>query len=49
MSGLDKMKARILEEARDTAGNILAKAQSDAEEAVRLAEESAKEIGRAHV
>ena len=42
MSGLDKMKARILEEARDTAGNILAQAQSDAEEAVRLAEESAK-------
>ena len=31
MSGLDKMKARILEEAQNTAREIIDKAQTDAE------------------
>lgn len=38
MSGLDKMKSRILGEAEQSAQEILAKAQADAEAAVTAAE-----------
>ena len=39
MSGLDKMKARILEEAQSTAQEITGKAKADAEVAVQAAKE----------
>ena len=42
MSGLDKMKARILEEAQSTAREIIGKAKADADAAVQAAEESAE-------
>ena len=42
MSGLDKMKARILEEAQSTAQEITGKAEADAEAAVQAAKESAE-------
>ena len=42
MSGLDKMKARILEEAQNTAQEITGKAKADAEAAVQAAKESAE-------
>ncbi len=42
MSGLDKMKARILEEAQSTAQEITDKAKADAEAAVQAARESAE-------
>ena len=42
MSGLDKMKARILEEAQSTAREITGKAEADAEAAVQAAKESAE-------
>ena len=42
MSGLDKMKARILEEAQSTAQEILDKAKADADAAVQAARESAE-------
>lgn len=42
MSGLDKMKARILEEAQSTAQEILDKAKVDADAAVQAARESAE-------
>lgn len=42
MSGLDKMKARILEEAQCTAQEIVAKATADAGALVKNAEESAE-------
>ena len=42
MSGLDKMKARILEEAQSTAQEITGKAKADAEVAVQAAKESAE-------
>ena len=38
MSGLDKMKARILEEAQSTAQEITGKAKADAEKAKAEAE-----------
>ena len=48
MSGLDKMKARILEEAQSTAQEITGKAEADAKAAVQaereLAETEAAEI-----
>ena len=37
MSGLDKMKARILEEAQQSAAEILEKAQKDSEAALASA------------
>ena len=37
MSGLDKMKARILEEAQNTAREIIDKAKTDADTAVQAA------------
>lgn len=40
MSGLDKMKARILEEAQNTAREIIDKAKTDADTAVQAARES---------
>lgn len=42
MSGLDKMKARILEEAQSTAQEISDKAKADADAAVQAARESAE-------
>ena len=42
MSGLDKMIARILEEAQSTAQEIIDKAKSDADAAVQAARESAE-------
>ena len=42
MSGLDKMKARILEEAQSTAREITGKAEADAEAAVQAAKKSAE-------
>lgn len=42
MSGLDKMKARILEEAQSTAQEIIDKAKADADAAVQAARESAE-------
>lgn len=42
MSGLDKMKARILEEAQNTAQEIIDKAKADADAAVQAARESAE-------
>ena len=42
MSGLDKMKARILEEAQSTVQEILDKAKADADAAVQAARESAE-------
>ena len=42
MSGLEKMKSRILEEAEQSAQEILAKAQADAEAAVTAAEGRAR-------
>ena len=42
MSGLDKMKARILEVAQSTAREIIEKAKADADAAVQAAEESAE-------
>ena len=42
MSGLDKMKARILEEAQNTAREIIDKAKTDADTAVQAARESAE-------
>ena len=42
MSGLDKMKARILEEAQSTAMEITDKARADADALVHAAEESAR-------
>lgn len=42
MSGLDKMKSRILEEAEQSAQEIIAKAQADAEAAVTAAEKQAR-------
>ena len=42
MSGLDKMKARILEEAQNTAQEITGKAKADAEAAVQAAKKSAE-------
>ena len=42
MSGLDKMKARILEEAQSTAQEITDKAKADAEAAVQAAREAAE-------
>ena len=42
MSGLDKMKARILEEAQSTAQEILDKTKADADAAVQAARESAE-------
>ena len=42
MSGLDKMKARILEEAQSTAREIIGKAKADADAAVQASEESAE-------
>lgn len=52
MSGLDKMKARILEEADHSAQEIIAKAESEAQSALQTAEQAAaveaeKIIGRA--
>ena len=45
MSGLEKMKSRILEEAEQSAQEILAKAQADAEAAVTAAEGRARAAG----
>lgn len=42
MSGLDKMKARILEEAQNSANEIIDKANADADAAVQAAKESAE-------
>lgn len=42
MSGLDKMKARILEEAQSTAQEIIDKAKANADAAVQAARESAE-------
>ena len=42
MSGLDKMKARILEEAQSTAQEIIDKAKADADAAVQAARDSAE-------
>ena len=42
MSGLDKMRSRILEEAEQSAQEIIAKAQADAEAAVMAAEKQAR-------
>ena len=42
MSGLDKMKARILEEAQNTAREIIDKVKTDADTAVQAARESAE-------
>lgn len=42
MSGLDKMKARILEEAQSTAQEITGKAEADAKAAVQAERELAE-------
>ena len=42
MSGLDKMKARILEEAQSTAQEIIDKAKADADAAMQAARDSAE-------
>ena len=45
MSGLDKMKARILEEAQSTAREITGKAEADAEAAVQAAKKVSRSRG----
>ena len=42
MSGLDKMKVRILEDAKRTAAEITGKAREEAEAAVQAAKEAAE-------
>ena len=42
MSGLDKMKSRILEEADHSAKEIIGKAQTEAEAIIKAAEEEAR-------
>ena len=45
MSGLDKMKVRILEDAKSTAAEITGKAREEAEAAVQAAKEAAEAEG----